>query len=351
MITICRFTLITVITFLHLGHTFCQPENFLMTCGSEGDTVIYIQTPESFVPICDDPEEIRYLPIALHFILLESPIIDTIQDCISEGAPDQYIITYGNFTATSDGLGNTNYNGFQRAEDIVQKANNELENNSVQWRKNQSLPGSHYSPAPSNNIRYLLAGVYFHHNSDFYYHPRNKMFVYHPVYNIDGTSVIDVYLAPNDPSGVAGNIGGTNKFVHIQNWNTYAQPGCQNWSLEYAAELLNHEIGHTLSLIHTWDDNDNCNDTPMGYEYESGKFANCWSLSTNPPYCNYWPNISNNIMDYNQYYPHAYTLCQIGRINDNLPVPEGIVISILVMAVCLHWPSFTPMSNIPYANR
>lgn len=177
------------------------------------------------------------------------------------------------------------------------------------------------------------------------------MFVYHPVYNIDGTSVIDVYLAPNDPSGVAGNIGGPNKFVHIQNWNTYAQPGCQNWSLEYAAELLNHEIGHTLSLIHTWDDNDNCNDTPMGYEYESGKFANCWSLSTNPPYCNYWPNISNNIMDYNQYYPHAYTLCQVGRINDNLPVPEGIVISILVMAVCLHWPSFTPMSNIPYANR
>lgn len=119
MKTICRFTLITVITFLHLGHTFCQPENFLMTCGSEGDTVIYTQTPESFVPICDDPEEIRYLPIALHFILLESPIIDTIQDCISEGAPDQYIITYGNFTATSDGLGNTNYNGFQRAEDIV----------------------------------------------------------------------------------------------------------------------------------------------------------------------------------------------------------------------------------------
>ncbi|GAB4497383.1 MAG: hypothetical protein OHK0019_30900 [Saprospiraceae bacterium] len=55
--------------------------------------------------------------------------------------------------------------------------------------------------------------------------------------------------------------------------------------------------------------------------------ANCWELNAGIPTCpqstggkpcDDWPKVSNNIMDYNKYFYHAYTVCQIARINTNL---------------------------------
>ncbi|GAB4497381.1 MAG: hypothetical protein OHK0019_30890 [Saprospiraceae bacterium] len=73
----------------------------------------------------------------------------------------------GNFTEYGDGFQNPDYNGFLRANDIINKANEELANNNDQWRKD---PNSSYPPdAPANVIRYLLVGTYFHRDPVAYY--------------------------------------------------------------------------------------------------------------------------------------------------------------------------------------
>ncbi|MCS6928630.1 MAG: M43 family zinc metalloprotease [Saprospiraceae bacterium] len=103
----------------------------------------------------------------------------------------------------------------------------------------------------------------------------------------------------------------------------------------YSGSLLNHEIGHTLSLRHTWNEDDGCLDTPLGNlydEYKNGvctlnQRANCWGYDPSIPTCpgsnkgkpcDEWYKISNNMMDYNQYAPHAVTECQIARMNADL---------------------------------
>lgn len=69
--------------------------------------------------------------------------------------------------------------------------------------------------------------------------------------------------------------------------------------------LLNHEVGHTLGLPHTWSGNDGCDDTP--------NHPNCWDWSSSK--C---PDgiYSNNMMDYNNI-SRAITPCQLGKIHYN----------------------------------
>jgi hypothetical protein len=101
-----------------------------------------------------------------------------------------------------------------------------------------------------------------------------------------------------------------------------------------------------LSLRHTWNEEDFCDDTPKGFIYDKWHFntntnmwecllnenANCWHYNPGIPTCpqsmggkpcDDWGKISNNVMDYNEYTPHAYTLCQIDRINAHLLTASG----------------------------
>lgn len=68
------------------------------------------------------------------------------------------------------------------------------------------------------------------------------------------------------------------------------------------ANLLNHEIGHSLGLMHTWNGGDGCDDTPMN--------AGCWYSSDPANPC------SNNMMDYNAA-QSAITPCQLSIIHSN----------------------------------
>lgn len=328
------------------------PPNFEFSCGAAfAPAEPPSNPPENFTPICPDPEDIKYLRVAVHFLLPGSIVFNnSLQSC----APPYsgiYYVGAGNFTENGDGK-DPDYNGFLRAEEIVNRANEELELNSVQWRKD---PNSYYPPdAPANVIRYLLAGTYFHRNAVAYnlYDPNNPSlsqsaiaYQTHNQYNIGGNEVIDVYYTPHgDWSGNAFDIGGSNKFVFNNDYWTYVT--CRDWSLQYSASLLNHEIGHTLSLQHTWNETDGCNDTPRGFIYDRWYFntntnmwecllnqnANCWRYDPGTPTCpqstggkpcDDWGKISNNVMDYNEYTPHAYTVCQIGRINAHLLTPNG----------------------------
>ncbi len=75
---------------------------------------------------------------------------------------------------------------------------------------------------------------------------------------------------------------------------------------EFSSRLLNHEIGHSLGLNHTWNSNDGCDDTP--------KNPNCWAPG-HPKSCTEEMS-SNNVMDYNKW-SQAFTPCQLAKVHYN----------------------------------
>jgi hypothetical protein len=76
------------------------------------------------------------------------------------------------------------------------------------------------------------------------------------------------------PSGNAFQIGGSDKFIFNNDYWTYITCNGEGWSVNFSAQLLNHEVGHTLNLRHTWNENDNCQDTPNGFIYNRPTIIN-----------------------------------------------------------------------------
>ena len=311
--------------------------------GSESEDL-----PEGYLPICTDPNQIKYIRVAMHFLLPGKIVQMDVLDCDAAQTTFKYI-GLGNFTESGDGFTNSGYNGYRRAEDIINQANAELDDNADQWRKAndpnvQNPPATNVtypSTPPEVKVRYLLTGVYFHRDEDAYYPNFDKIGAIFTKYGIDTLKTINVFYTPNGAwSGVANTIGGEKKYVFNNDYLAYVKPGCRDWSIRYSGSLLNHEIGHTLGLRHTWNENDQCDDTPRGFIYDkwerqddgsyickTNQNANCWAFdpgiptcpsSTGGKPCDEWYKTSNNMMDYNQYDPHAVTECQIGLVNTDL---------------------------------
>lgn len=304
-----------------------------------------ISLPEGYTSICTDPNQIKYIRVAMHFLLPGKIVRLSVPDCDANGTIFNYI-GLGNFTETGDGFTNSGYNGYKRAEDLINQANTELDDNSDQGRKandpnvqNPPLNITYPSTPPEVKVRYLLTGVYFHRDEDAYNLALTRDDIFDQ-YGVDKLTTVNIFYTPHgDWSGIANSFGGGEKYVFMNDYLIYVKPTCRDWSLGYSSSLLNHEIGHTLSLIHTWNDNDFCDDTPRGYQYDkwyqvnntwycsTNQFANCWSYdpsiptcptSTGGKPCDEWYKISNNMMDYNQFAPHAVTECQIARMNADL---------------------------------
>ncbi|HAD11096.1 MAG TPA: hypothetical protein DCF33_01530 [Saprospirales bacterium] len=276
------------------------------------------------------PNEVRYLRVAIHFLLREERYTETIKDDCNAAIPP-YDVHYsgpGNFTETDDGIGHSDYNGFMHAENVIWLANKMLANNQQQWRK---TPGITYPETPPPlNLQYLLVGVYFHRDEAAFKPGAGQNI--HRKYDIDSNLVIDVYCLHNPKFGRDGDafqFGGFNKFVFLNDYRHYIKPFCREWSKVNTARSMNHEIGHTLGLAHTWEGFDYCDDTPEGFMYDHidgnncyPRRANCWTYDTAKPGCpkkpcDDWSKVSNNIMDYNHWEP-AWTQCQVDRINQNL---------------------------------
>lgn len=234
----------------------------------------------------------------------------------------------GNFRANDDGNGNIFITGYTKAEEMIDGANSDLLDNQHMW-----LPSGNTTPEMPVGIGFVLNGVFFD-KSTVAGSVVNTNFNVHSTFGKDIANTLNIYMIEADPTidrdaskpgiqtynggGIANQLSFTNPpgpavklYGTWYNYNYYNN----GWN-GFQIRLLQHEIGHTLSLIHTYDGNDGCNDTPLN--------NNCWDYQpTGGANCDTWAEISNNVMDYNQWQP-AYTPCQIGRITSTITSATGV---------------------------
>jgi hypothetical protein len=249
--------------------------------------------PASRSAICTDPTLVKYVNVNIHFI----------QD--DKGR--------NNFTAESDGQGNYNYTGYDRANDLINNMNAQFTTNAQ-----MNLPCNNTTAVLPIRIQYVLKGVYFHRSSDYSNdgvgnwnvhwnlrkNPNTEINIYHIHYP-------NIPYAGGTADGVAITVtGSTNLAVKIwKDYKAYLTTGGAWITTWETAKLLNHEVAHNLGLRHAWGEwgiDDGCTDTPFN--------NNCWYTNPTSP-CSTW--CSNNLMDYNAD-QSAVTPCQIGIMHDKL---------------------------------
>ena len=223
----------------------------------------------------------------------------------------------GNFNEYWDGNADSTLNGYQRATMVIEKANFELAHNKRMFRPNPNT-----TDVLRSNMRYLLCGVYFHRNDTLYTPDLFAGWEMQDKYGVNKKNEINVFNIPDskEGSGIANQLLTPQDIdpelvCKIKDYSNYIQ--FPDWSVKYAASTLNHEIGHLLGLNHTWNLDDACADTPLAYEV-NGQNIQCWGYNAKDSICGDWHNISNNIMDYCEHFPHAYTPCQLSIIHTNL---------------------------------
>jgi hypothetical protein len=226
----------------------------------------------------------------------------------------KYVRVNLHFMATSDGrYGLPEDKVKQYAIDLIHAANHNLQRNTQMF-----LPHGNTTPVMPIPFRYVITpdpavpgddGIYYHVDDTLFLavktgRDRNitDKRVIHK-YTVQKDSVLNIFFQSHhkdsipsrtykaDRSGIS--LGSAVKL--FGNWS-------DNPSYWDYRGLLNHEIGHSLGLSHTWSGFDGCDDTPAN--------PNCWNVTATPP-CDSF--LSNNVMDYNLHMA-AYTPCQIGKI-------------------------------------
>lgn len=229
-------------------------------------------------------------------------------------SPMKYLRVNVHFMNSSDSTRNFNYpEGLQKAHDLINAANHDIETNDKLY-----LPPGNDIPALPPQYRLKITprpgdpedtGVYFHYDDELYYYVikgkhdnRTKRKVI-DTYGVQLDTVLNIFIMPHHPDSMASPTYppswagiALGNGVKLTGWY---ENKVTEWSLRF---VLNHEIGHILSLVHTWAYNDGCDDTPH--------HPKCWNFSDTPP-CD--SMVSNNVMDYNAY-QSAWSPCQIGRI-------------------------------------
>jgi hypothetical protein len=245
--------------------------------------------------------------------------------------PIKYVRVNFHIIRKDDGTGNfSEKEGREYVKKLLEKSNEKFANN-----QKMNLPLNNNTPVLPVNIRLKLTpdyrrpgddGIYFHNKTKFAFSNKRGGIngIYSPMQmdslGIRKGEVINVFLMehPEDsigsPTYHASSDGvGMNGWIKLisgyREQNLDPSPEMRAMRLDIQAGLLNHEVGHVLGLMHTWNTNDGCDDTPMN--------ANCWSQSDTPP-CD--SEFSNNLMDYNTY-KNSVTPCQIARMHYNIALP------------------------------
>lgn len=274
-------------------------------------TVVYPPKPPTpQVAGCDSPE-ITYVRVNINWVLR------------SNGT--------GNFTETGDGVViNGNINGYNRAEMLIDRLNRH-------WRVNAEMvlfdpPGP--PPVLDTRIRFILQGVCFIRDDDYYYNGVNNDLDDWSIaeeYGSNLWSEINIFMTerPSNAgaSGVVNDIGDPTLSLPLvtkcyNEWSRYrlsyfaggehapipSYTGGNDGILHggtISSKIISHEIGHLLSLNHA-NTNDFCLDTPPHPN-------DCWNTEL--------PCIggdNNNVMDYTPHTPYAFTPCQIENMHDVL---------------------------------
>jgi hypothetical protein len=223
----------------------------------------------------------------------------------------------GNFNEFWDGRADSLMNGYLRAKLVIDKANFELLHNRKMFR-----PKPHNTEIRRISMQYVLCGVYFHRNDTFYTPNHYAGWDLFDRYGVNPKSEINIFNIPDDGdgSGIANEIlyptmQDPSLACKVKGYQNYER--FPDWSVPSLASTVNHEIGHLLGLSHTWNCDDGCDDTPMAHKRD-GEFAQCWTFVPKDSICGNWFHLSNNIMDYNEFFPHAYTPCQLNIIHNVL---------------------------------
>lgn len=139
-----------------------------------------------------------------------------------------------------------------------------------------------------------------------------KYIIENPVV-VNKYNCVHIFMGENQKlKGRASGIGDKRWTIVSDSYNLYKEG---NFWLP--AGLIRHELGHNIGLLHTWNQNDGCDDTPRNL----GK----WNCDT----------CSNNMMDYNASMA-ALTECQLGRAHYYLSGKRGNIADAIIKDYCTY---------------
>lgn len=290
---------IVIIGIIILSFQFCfSQSNMDCQLGSaELDTIEVTYLKSAFVPSQNTP--IKYVKVNFHYMLK------------TDGS--------GNFTESDDGDGNSSFNGYMHAMNIVEAANTKFSNNRQMY-----LPPGNSTDNPPIQIRLILQGVYFHDSSNTHYDfDIVSGITLNSYYGIANSCNVYIMGSSSSPKGIKGKatLGGFRYAMTKDLWDIYQNNGFEN----IGADNIIHELCHNFGLIHTIRQgdgdccdgspnqaycDDDCNDTPT-WEY----IVN--TLGEDDPCCWQGDECSNNIMDYTAD-RQALTPCQLGIAHETI---------------------------------
>jgi hypothetical protein len=256
----------------------------------------------------------------------------------------------GNFRATDDGHVGTSQHisgltGYSYAQDLVAGANSRHATN------HQSLlPNPNTTPVLPIRVQYLLGSIDFICNEAIY---NQGVYLDLPQMDVlygaqDRGQSIHVFMTADTRSGVESGravvIPNEVSVYPFLNCHVNAWPGSDpnkpwNGPAFGAGQLLNHEIGHLLSLKHD-DLFDDCADTQ-----EHPGCTDIGDVQTDP-LCSSWLYISNNLMiPRGNRYQNALTPCQLDKIQARLLGNLSSYVEQCIQECSPATPSFTLLNN------